>query len=141
MSLEDLDQSQRPAEPIQSITPGELSRRMREPGLEVAEISEDAQANRDHASQEISSIFRLQGDPDFQWFMREFVNPEYDKAFAALRNPAMRQPGESLELVQARYLALREVKIGMLERELGHRELLDPNDQEVFRLRQEIDRL
>jgi hypothetical protein len=140
MSLEDLDQSQRPAEPIQQISPGELSRRLKEPGMEVADTV-TARENREHAASEISSIFALQGNPDFQWFVREFIDPEYDKAFAALRNPAVRQPGETLELVQARYVALREVKVGMMERELAHRQLLDPNDQEVLRLRKEIDRL
>jgi hypothetical protein len=140
MSLEELDQSQRPAEPIQQISPGELSRRLKEPGLEIAD-SGTAKENRENAAAEISSIFQLQGDPNFQWFVKTFIDPEYDKAFAALRNPAVRQPGETLELVQARYVALREVKVGMMERELAHRELLDPNDQQIAKLRQEIDRL
>lgn len=137
---EPLDQSQKPAEPIETISPGELSRRMKQPGLEVADTGTQAE-NREHAAAEISSIFKLKDDSDFQWFVKQFIDPEYDKAFLALRNPAMRQPGETLELVQARYVALREVKVGMLERELSHRSLLDPNDQEVLRLRKEIDRL
>jgi hypothetical protein len=137
---EALDQSQKAAEPIETISPGELSRRLKEPGVEVVDTGTQGE-NRQHAAGEIASIFRLKGDSDFQWFVTQFIDPEYDKAFAALRNPAMRQKDETLETVQARYMALREVKIGMMERELAHRSLLDPNDQEVFRLRKEIDRL
>ena len=140
MDVQELDQSQRPAAPIETISPGELSRRLKEKGTEVAETGTQIE-NRDHAGSEIASIFRLNGDPDFQWFMKQFIDPEYDRAFVALRNPAMREAGDTLEVVQARYVALREVKVGMLERELAHRTLLDPNDQVIPRLRREIDRL
>jgi hypothetical protein len=53
----------------------------------------------------------------------------------------MRMEGETLEGVQATYSALREVKVGMLEREIAHRELLNPRDEEIPRLRERLSRL
>lgn len=111
-------------------------------GAERVDVnSEAAEENRRRAAAEISTIFELNGDRNFQWFIREFIDGPYTKAFDALRSQTMRMEGETLETVQARYVALREVKVGMLEREIAHRELIDPRDEEISRLRERLSRL
>jgi hypothetical protein len=111
-------------------------------GAERADVdSEAAHENRLRAAAEISSIFELKANRDFQWFVREFIDKGYDEAFRKLRMPNARMEGETLESVQMTYAALREVKVGMLEREIAHRELLNPRDEEIPRLRTLLDRL
>lgn len=104
----------------------------------MGDSSADAEANRRRAAIEISAIFELSENPDFKWFMREFIDGPYEQAFLKLRDPRARLPEESLEMVQVTYFALRQAKAGMLEREIAHRELLDPRDEEIPRLRQKL---
>jgi hypothetical protein len=131
------DQSQRPAEPLPTVEPRTLIRNLQ--GAErVATTSVDAEANRLRAAAEIAAIFELNENRTFQWFIREFIDKPYQEAFRKLRLPNARMEGESLEGVQMTYSAMREVKVGMLEREIAHRELLNPNDEEIPRLRQKL---
>jgi hypothetical protein len=134
-----MDPSQRPAEPLQPVDARTLIRNLQ--GAEPIDDSPEAENNRMRAAAEISAIFELNKDRNFQWFMREFIDRPYNAAFDALRNPLMRQKDDTLEVIQAKYVALREVKVGMLEREIAHRELLNPRDEEIPRLRERLSRL
>lgn len=135
-----MDPSQTPAEPLRRVDPAVLIRSLS--GAErVGDSSADAEANRLRAAGEISAIFELNENGDFQWFMREFIDGPYEQAFLKLRDPRARLPEESLEMVQVTYFALRQVKSGMLEREIAHRELLNPRDEEIPRLRERLARL
>jgi hypothetical protein len=83
-------------------------------GAERVDVnSEAAEENRRRAAAEISTIFELNGDRNFQWFVREFIDGPYTKAFDALRNQTMRMEGE----------------------------LIDPRDEEIPRLRERLSRL
>jgi hypothetical protein len=134
-----MDPSQRPAEPLQPVDARTLIRNLQ--GAEPIDDSPEAENNRMRAAAEISAIFELNKDRNFQWFMREFIDRPYNAAFDALRNPLMRQKDDTLEVIQAKYVALRDVKVGMLEREIAHRELLNPRDEEIPRLRERLSRL
>jgi hypothetical protein len=105
-----------------------------DPGTDSPEAIE----NRQRAANETSMIFELKDNRAFQWFEREFIQTAYAEAFAKLRDPNLRLPEESLQNIQMTYVALRKVRVGMLEREIIHRELLDPNDSALPRLREKL---
>jgi hypothetical protein len=135
-----VDPSQKAAEPLKPVEPKTFVRNLT--GAErVVTDDADAEANRQRAAAEISAIFELKDNRNFQWFMREFIDRQYGEAFQKLRIPSARMENESLESVQMTYSALREVKVGMLEREIAHRELLNPRDEEIPRLRERLSRL
>jgi hypothetical protein len=135
-----MDQSQKAAEPLKPVPTATLVRVLNSPEADPgsAQDSPEAQDNRQRASNEISMIFELKDSRAFQWFMREFIESAYQQAFDELRNPALRQKDVKLEDVQTRYVALRQVRVGMVEREIAHREQLDPNDEEIKRLREKL---
>jgi hypothetical protein len=138
MSEPELDQSQKAAPPLKPMAASELVRKLHTPGIEA--LSEDAAAaldeNRKQAAVELASIFALQESPDFKWFEKTFIIEPYDEAFRKLRDPHAREEGETLEMVQTAYLALRTVRAGVLTREIIHRELIDPRDEQIAKLRQ-----
>lgn len=135
-----MDPSQKAAEPLKPVKPAQLIRTMIGNEAEPAKSAE-ALDNRKRAADELTMIFELRGSAAFRWFQKEFIDARYQETFDALRDPAMRLPGETLECVQARYLALRKVKAGILEREIAHRELISPTDTEIAVLREELARL
>src|SRR6266404_2278410 len=128
-----MDPSQKAAEPIDVVSPADLVRQLSNPEADPAE-SEEAKDNSKRAVAEISMIFELKESTAFKWFEREFIDRPYQEAFDKLRDPRQRQKDESLESIQTAYVALRAIKVGMLEREIVHREQIDPNDVEIKRL-------
>ena len=140
---EPLDPSQRAAEPLQPVAPSVALKRLSLAEMEGTEPdpneSDEAVSNRQRAAAEISMIFELKDSVAFQWFEREFIDAAYSRAFEALRSPHVKP--EELPKLQTTYLALREVKAGMIEREIAHRELIDPHDEQVTELREKLARL
>jgi hypothetical protein len=134
-----MDPAQKPAEPIEPLLAGALLRQLN-PESDPAD-SEEAKENRAAAAREISMIFELKDLTAFKWFEKEFIDKPYQASFDALRDPRLREKNETLENIQQRYVALRAVKVGMLEREIAHREQIAPNDVEIPRLRAELERL
>jgi hypothetical protein len=132
-----MDPAQKPAEPIKKVEPADLVRQLSvEP--DPAE-SPEAKENRARAAAEISMIFELKDSAAYKWFEREFIDGPYRRAFDELRSPHVKQ--EDLPKLQTTYVALRAIKVGMLEREIAHREQIDPSDVEIARLRDELSRL
>ncbi len=135
---EPLDPSQKPAEPLQPVKPSVALKRLAiDEAAKEIESSEQPEAieNRQRAAAEISMIFELKDSSPFNWFMREFVDKPYQEAFDKLRDPRLLRKDESLEIIQQRYVALRAVRVGMIEREIAHREQIDPNDEQISELR------
>ena len=141
---EALDPAQRPAEPLPPVKPSVALKRMAmdEAAVEPApEQSPEAIDNSTRAKAEIATIFELKDSGAFNWFFSEFVEKPYQDAFNKLRDPRLRQKDETLENIQQRYIALREVRIGMLEREIAHREQLDDDDGQIYDLRRLLNSL
>ena len=135
-----MEQSHKAAEPLKPIKPAALIRALEADEDEMAaQQSPEAEANRQRAASEISMIFELKESTAFKWYQKEFVERLYLHAFNALRSPDVKP--EDLQKLQTTYLAMREVKAGMLEREITHREQLNPKDEEIPRLRDELARL
>lgn len=139
MPNQDPEQSRRAAEPLPSLSSKELIRSL---GLEEAaqpeEVSEEAVANRQHAATEISMIFELHNSRSFEWFEHEFIDKPYWEARRKLMTV-----GHSIELgelsrIQITYAALKQVKVGMLEREISHREQINQNDEQIAILRERL---
>lgn len=121
-----MDQSQMPAEPLESMTPGELVA-----NLSQAEpvIEGSAKENRTNAARELEMITELTGSAAFQWFEKEFIDAPYAKAFEALRSK--RTKPEDFPDVRSTYNALQAIKADMIQREITHRELLSPTDPRI----------
>lgn len=128
-----MDQSQRPAEPVQKLSAGQFIARTK--GAEAVE-SATAQENRVLAGQELSMIFELNDSRAYQWYEAEFVEKVFQEARDRFLSPDT-LPAEMPD-ARSRYLALKEVKKGMLEREIGWRTYLDPSDQEIGRLQMKL---
>jgi hypothetical protein len=140
MADEHLDPSQRPAEPLKTVKAGDLVRTLKQPPVGAApRLTADEQRNRDRAAAELSMIFELRDARAFQWFMAEFFDKPFREASEAYRSPTTDEA--DMPKVRARYLALKEVKSGILEREINHRRKMDPNDTEIFRLEQQLAQL
>lgn len=140
MGDEHLDPSQRAAEPVKLVKAADLVRTLKQPPVGAApHISPQAQQNRDRAAAELSMIFELRDARSFQWFMAEFFDKPFIEASQAYRSDDTKD--EDLSKVRARYMALKDVKKGILEREIAHRRLMDPNDTEIFRLEQRLAQL
>lgn len=140
MPSQDPEQSRRAAEPLPSLSPKELIRNL---GLEEAaqpeeELSDEAKENRLRAAKEISLIFELHNSRAFEWFEKEFIDKPYWEARRKLMGWVSDfKPGE-LEKTQVTYAALKQVKVGMLEREIAHREQINPNDEQIAILREKL---
>src|SRR5882724_3796709 len=119
-----MEQSHKAAEPIHVVSPADLVRQLSNPEADPAQ-SEEAKDNRKRAAVEITMIFELKESSAFKWFEREFIDKPYQEAFDKLRDPKMREKEESFESIQTAYVALRAIKVGMLEREVAHREQMD----------------
>lgn len=138
--MQDPEPSRRAAEPLQSLSPKELIRSL---GLKEAtqpegeELSPEAKENRLHAAKEISLIFELRNNRAFEWFEHEFIDKPYWEARRGLMNVAEADRGD-LPRIQTTYAALKQVKIGMLEREIAHREQINPNDEQIAILRERL---
>lgn len=136
---ETLDPSQRAAEPIKMVKASDLVRTLKPAVGAAPELSPQAQKNRDRAAAEIAMIFELRDARAFQWFMAEFFDKPFNEASEAYRSSDT--PEEDLPKVRARYLALKAVKAGIIEREIAHRRMMDPSDAEIFRLEQRLAQL
>lgn len=122
-------------DPLPSLSASELLNLVRARKGEAADPVE--QANEIRAANELASIYSLKNNPDFTWFMRTFLQPAYQKQFDALRSPTT----SNLTEVQSAYHALRDVLTGMLNSEIVHRTLLNPNDEEIPRLTRQMEAL
>lgn len=133
-----LDPSQRAAEPLKPIKTSVALRQLSQEPPKPSD-SPEAKENRLRASAEVSMIFELKDLVAFQWFEKEFIDKAYRNAFDALRSPHVKP--EDLPKLQTTYVALRKVKAGLIEREIAHRELLDPTDDQLATLRETLSRL
>jgi hypothetical protein len=124
--------------PLKVVSAKELLAQLRiEAGGEPdAALSPEAESNRTLAASELSAIFELIGLGSFQWFMHEFVNGPFLEARRALHDPSIRS--NDLRDVQVRYLALKSIVGALLEREIAHRELLTPGDEQLPMLREKL---
>src|SRR4051812_14446089 len=87
MGDENLDPSQRAAEPVKVIKASDLVRTLKQPPVGAApQISPQAQQNRDRAAAELSMIFELRDARSFQWFMAEFFEKPFIEASQAYRS-------------------------------------------------------
>lgn len=121
-----LDPSQRAAEPLPSLNAAEVLRKIE------ADKSKnpDDQANRILAAMELAMIEELLGLAAFRWFEAEFIDKPYRIAFDNLRS----QGGEAFQS----YKALKEVKGGMIQREITQRETVSPDDPRITYLREKL---
>ncbi len=123
------------ATPLNQLSARDLIARLKPE--DFVELSPEAQENRARAADELSSIYELRQSGAFQWFMAAFIDGPHRDALETLKNP------HTADLVNARtrYLALREIKVALLEREIQHRELMTPADEEIPRLREQLTQL
>lgn len=133
-----LDQSQRAAEPVTPVKESTLIRSLKP---FPPDQSATAQGNRKMAADQLGSISALRKSSDFQWYEREFIDKPFRSVSEKLRGIIELDPHETIASVQTTYKALREVKAGLIEREISHRRLLNPNDEEIFRLSEVLDAL
>lgn len=137
--MESMDPAQRAHEPLTPVKPADLIRSLHAEPTLVEENPDAAQAiaeNRATAASELAMIFELQNSAAHQWFLEQFVSGPFRDASDALKSPNTKP--EELATVQTRYVTLRPIMAGIIEREIAHRDQLDPTDQEVFRLRDKL---
>lgn len=132
-----MDPSQKAAEPIKQLSVAELASMGK--AAERVKESATAQENRQLAAQELAMIFELKENRPYKWFEAEFIDKPFQEAREKLRSPETKP--EELPVAHQRYLALKEVKAGMLEREIGWRKALDRTDSEIARLQMKLDAL
>jgi hypothetical protein len=132
---EQLDPSQRAAVPLKPMSPGELLHKLKAPETHNPTTPE-GKKNKARASAEMASIIDLQGSRAFEWFFDEFIEKPYRLAFDRYRSPST--PEEQLVTARADYLALRTLRVGMLEREIAHRRQLDKNDLQISVLEEKL---
>lgn len=133
-----MDPSQKAVEPLEPVEASVLVSRLRSITPDENK-SPEADSNRKQAAAEVSMIFELRDNRAFQWFETEFIDKEYLEAFSKLRSPHTKP--EELHDVQVKYIALRAVKVGLVEREIAHRELMNSNDEQIPRLRERLSRM
>lgn len=134
-----MDPAQRAHEPGRPVKPADLIRTLHADPVLVEENPDAAQAiaeNRATASAELAMIFELKESVAHQWFLEQFIAGPFRDASDALKSANTKL--EELAAVQTRYVTLRPIMAGIIEREIAHRDQLDPNDQEVFRLRERL---
>lgn len=131
-----LDPSQKAAEPLKPVKPADLARTV---NAKQEAVSPEEKDNRENAANEVSMIFELNSSVAFRWFEAEFIDRPFRDAFEALRTPGIK--AEDLPAIQQKYMSLRAVKVGIIEREISHRDLLDPNDSMIPVLREKLARL
>lgn len=129
-----LDQSQRAHEPTAPLGAAELLARLTKEAEPKENDSEEAIWNRQRAAAETAMIFELKDSRAFNWFFEEFVVKPYAEAFEALRDVHT----EDLTKARTEYLALKKARIGLIEREIIHRQQLDVDDPEIARLREKL---
>lgn len=135
-----MDPSQTAAEPLKSIPMSEILRRFREESPMPEEpASREAAENQTRARAEIASIFELKESRAFQWYEKEFIDKSYQEAFDKLRDSSTKS--DELVAVRLVYILMRGIKVGLIEREIAHRETLDPADEEIKRLREKLSRM
>lgn len=127
------DQSQKAAIPTTRISVAELVR-----GLSGGPRSNSLakEENQKRAADQLSMIEELQKSSAFKWFFAEFVDKPYRDAFEKLRSPYTEFA--DLPKVQTTYTALAAVRRGLLEREIVHREQLQPDDPALPALRDKL---
>lgn len=99
------------------------------------ETSPEQEFNEKAASEELALIFELHDSRAFQWFQRECLDNRYRAAEGLLKDPHAK---ESIEIIRARFFAVREIYIWLLEREIAHRETANSDDAEIVRLREKL---
>lgn len=128
-----LDQSQRASEPTPQGSLGDLR------GAAIEKFDSDAEkANKENAGRELSMIEALKESEAFKWFEAEFIEKLYRASFDALRAEATTDNDAAWRRINARYVALRGVKAGMIEREIVHRRKINPKDPTIEVLRQTL---
>lgn len=128
-----MEQSQMPAEPLESMTPGQLVANLNQAEPVVEGSSKE---NRTNAARELEMITELVGSTAFQWFEKEFIDAPYAKAFEALRSKHTKI--EDFSDVRSTYNALQQIKADMVQREITHRELISPGDPRLAFLRMKL---
>jgi hypothetical protein len=136
-----MDPSQVAAVPLEPVQMSVLASKLRDPfpGIDIEPASNEALENQTRARGEIASIFELKDNRAFQWFETEFIDKPYQEAFEALRSPYTK--AADLAVVQLTYVTLRKIKVGLIEREIAHREQLDPNDALIPQLRERLSKM
>jgi hypothetical protein len=127
------------ASPLPSVSHSAFAQLLRADTDQAVDESPEAAENRRRAAAELASIFELRENGAFQWFMESFIDTPYRNSRNAFRSSST--PVDKLAQLHTRYVALREIKASMLEREIAHRELISPNDPEVAHLREQLELL
>lgn len=97
-------------------------------------VSKVPDEKRRWAGDELSSIFALKNSADYQWFVRECLEPRYKEAIDHLVG------GADTMLVTHRheFLAARAARNFLTEREILARKTLNENDPEIARLTEKL---
>lgn len=112
-------------------------------GLETAqsnpsqpvEKSEAQLENEKTAGEELALIFELSDSRAFQWFKTNCLDEKYREAEGLLKNEHAKQ---TIEVIRARYFAVKDIYVWLIEREIAHRETTNPQDAEILRLREKL---
>lgn len=124
-----MDQSQMPAAPTPEMSAGELVAKL---GGAQKVVEGTAKENQLHAGRELEMIDELRNSQAFKWFEEQFIDKLYQESFVNLRRYHSKR-------VHYTYQTMRRVKIGMIERQKTHLELISPNDPMIGVLRAMLD--
>lgn len=130
------DPSITPATPTPPVSDAHLASTLKPTTLAVAATATVAEENLKNAADQLAMIIELRNLPAFQWFEESFITKPYRDARAKLLGPLA--PDEDLSLIKSRFEGLQHVARGVLERELAHRQKIDPRDPEIARLREKL---
>lgn len=131
-----MDPSHRPAEALRSVSPAQLINQAKLAKVAPEELSAEALENLKKAKEELSKISELKESRAFQWFETEFIEKAYSEAKRIFHDKTT--PVETLVAARVEYLTLRALKMDWLEREIAHRELLDPGSETTAYLRDRL---
>lgn len=129
-----MDPSQKAAEPLKPASNSDFAVSLNR-GI-TPTSTEAEKRNREHAGEELSAIWHLRDNKQFQWFWRECIEKQLREAKDAYHDEQLSP--ESANTFRTKYLALRRVARWLLDREIEHRRLINPHDTEIARLREKI---
>lgn len=134
-----LDPSQRAAEPTPTGSLGDLRGAERvELANKPGQNADTVKANDLRAAAELAMINELKQSAAFQWFEAEFIDKPYAASFDALRAEATTEDDAFWRRINAKYVALREVKSGMIQREIVHLKRISPIEPAIAALTQHL---
>lgn len=128
-----MDPSQKQSEPLKQVSHADFAVRI---NRELGTPDDATKRNRENAGEALASIWHLRENKHFQWFWKECVEKEYQAAKDRYNEENISP--ENANTFRTQYLQMRRIVRFMLDREIEHRRLINPNDTEIARLREKL---